>query len=562
MNTSCRTGKEAKVSSGHPKTQEVSKNHTANRETFFSGVMVLTISNLLVKALGMLFKIPMNYIMGDTGMGYYNAAYTIYTFFYMLSTAGLPAAVSIMVSASRAVGKLKQSKRILHIALLLFCIIGILGTAALLLFPDELAGIIGAPPASVCIIAVAPTLFFVCIASVLRGYFQGCSRMAPTAVSQLLEAFCKVAAGILCALYAIRSGFPHHTVAAYAVLGLTLGSGISMLYLIITGLYSRNDTGTLPESGVTEGNRVILSRLASIAVPITISSAVMSLTGMIDAVLIQRLLQQNGLSQEAATTLYGNYTSLAVPMFNLPPVLVYPIAYALVPLLTRYRAEGHTGMEKSRQRISSALRIAVIIGAPCALGLSVLSEPILALLYRSSSAAAAAPLLTILAPSSLLVCVLAITNSVLQSIGKARLPVYSMLAGAGVKILTTMLFIPEIGITAAPVSTFLCYLTVTVMNLFFTMRHAEIRLNARTAFFGPLLAAVVCSVCARTVFKLLTLCVSDRIAVLPAVAAAVPVYFLLIGKLDVLQPEDLELLPKGGKLQKILKIQNRKNTLS
>ncbi len=550
MNTSLPSVTDVQEPQQPKKTQDTRKtSHIPAGESFFSGVLVLTISNLLVKALGMLFKIPMNYIVGDTGMGYYNAAYTIYTFFYMLSTAGLPTAVSILVSAARAAGKKNQCRRILKISLALFCVIGTLGCAVMFFFAGELADLIGASPSVYCIIAVSPTLFFICIASALRGYFQGLSRMTPTAISQFLEAFCKVAAGILCAVYAIRQGYAPHIIAAYAVLGLTLGSAVSMLYLIIAGLYSRGTALSVPENPDTDGIRPILSRLAAIAVPITISSAVMSLTGMIDAVLIQRLLQQSGMAQETATTLYGNYTSLAVPMFNLPPVLVYPIAYAMVPLLTRYRTEKN-GEYRSRSLISSALRMSVLIGAPCAMGLSVLSEPILNLLYRASSAETAAPLLTLLAPSSLLVCVLAVTNSVLQSIGKAGLPVLSMLAGAVVKILCTILLIPHTGITAAPVSTFFCYLTVTAMNLYFMLRHTGVQPELGRTVFRPVAAAAVCALTALAGYRLLVYILPEKLAVLPAIILAAAVYGLLIRGMHVLGEEDLALLPKGEKLRK------------
>jgi len=542
------------------KTQEIrKKNHTHAGESFFSGVLVLTVSNLLVKELGMLFKIPMNYIVGDTGMGYYNAAYTIYTFFYMLSTAGLPTAVSILVSAAHAAGKRNQCRRILQISLALFCGIGTLGCAVMFAYAGELASLIGAPPAAYCIIAVSPTLFFICIASALRGYFQGLYRMTPTAVSQFLEAFCKVGIGILCAVYAIRQGYDPPVIAAYTVMGLTMGSAVSMLYLIFAGLYSRETSMPVPEDPAVENGKKLLTRLAGIAVPIAVSSAVMSLTGMIDAVMIQRLLQQNGMTQETATTLYGNYTSLAVPMFNLPPVLVYPIAYAMVPLLTRYRTEKN-GEKRSLNLISSALRMAVLIGAPCALGLSVLSEPILSLLYRSSSAETAAPLLTLLAPSSLLVCVLAVTNSVLQSIGKAGLPVLSMLAGAAVKILCTALLIPHTGITAAPISTFFCYLTVTAVNLFFMLRHTGVHPELGRTLFRPVAAASVCAVTALGGYRLLVCILPEKLAVLPAIVLAAVVYCLLIREMCVLDEEDLALLPKAEKLRKWLMKPKKSNS--
>ncbi len=523
------------------------------KETFFSGVLILTISNLLVKVLGMFFKIPMNYIMGDTGMGYYNAAYTIYTFFYMLSTAGLPTAVSVMTAETKAAGEHGQSRRILYTALLLFGILGTAGTAVLAFLPEEMASAIGAEPAAVSIITVAPALLFICISSAFRGYFQGCSRMMPTAISQLLEALCKTGAGILGALYAIRRNEPPHIVAAYAILGLTIGSAVSMLYLLAAGFHGRRET--LSEGKNVQPTGAVINKLAAIALPITLSSAVMSLTGMIDTVLLQRLLQNTGMPQEAATTLYGNYTSLAVPMFNLPPVLVYPIAYALVPVLSACHTKGDERRSEKQQLTSSALRISVLIGAPCAFGLTVLSEPILKLLYREASAESAAPLLTLLAPSSLFVCVLAITNAVLQSVGKAALPMYSMLTGAAAKSFAVWVLVPHIGIAAAPVSTCICYVIVTAMNLYFMMRCTGASVRFADTFLKPFAAAAVCAVSAYGMHRVFRLCLPDKAAVLPAIAGAAVVYLLCVKRMRILHSEDLVMLPGSRRIRKWLDIE-------
>ena len=163
---------------------------------FFSGVLVLTITNLLVKFIGLMFKIPMHGIIGDEGMGYYNSAYTFYTYLYMVSTAGLPTAISIMISDSRANRQIKQVKRIFHISLLLFIVIGIISTMIMFFGAGLMSTAIGAAPTRYSIMAIAPTLLFICITSSLRGYFQGYQQMIPTAISQFLEAAAKLGVGI------------------------------------------------------------------------------------------------------------------------------------------------------------------------------------------------------------------------------------------------------------------------------------------------------------------------------------------------------------------------------
>ncbi len=480
-----------------------SKKTTKRRITggFLTGVVLLTVSNLLVKVTGLLFKIPMNHIVGDTGMGYYNSAYSIYTLFYMLSTSGLPVALSVMVSSRRAVGKTVAAKRAYRMAMALFFIMGLSVCCLMLFGAGFLSNLIRSERSALSVVVAAPTILFVCVSAALRGYFQGCGNMAPTAVSQLLEALGKLIFGIGAAFYAVRRGYEIHVVSAFAVSGLTVGSFLGMLWLL-AARFLRGDKDLLAEgvpiSYENTPRRRIFSELITIALPVTLSASVMSLTGTIDTAMIQRILSET-MSAEAAATIYGNYTSLAVPMFNLPPVLVYPIAYALLPALTA--AHGSGQREKVNTGIETALRYAVIIGLPCALGLSVLADPILCLLYKDSSAHAAAGLLTLLAPSSFFVCILAITNAVLQALGKERLPVISMFCGAVVKCTSGGLLLHWYGINGAPISTFLCYLTVTVLNFIFVIRVSGIRLSFWRVFGRPLAAGVLCAWTALFVYQ-------------------------------------------------------------
>lgn len=510
---------------------------------FVGGIIILTVSNLLVKVTGLLFKIPMNYIMGDTGMGYYNSAYSIYTLFYMLSTSGLPVAISVTVSEKRAQGKIGSAKKVFHLALAVFAAIGLIAFALMFFASGKLALLISSELSAMSIAAAAPTILFVCVSGAYRGYFQGCGNMMPTAVSQLIEAMGKLLIGIACALYAIRMGAEIHVVAAYAVFGLTAGSFVGMLYLIITG-FVRGDRDLVTEHEIdytSDKTGSIFKRFLAISIPVTLSASVMSLTNTLDTAMIQRILILSGMTAEEATAAYGNYTSLAVPLFNLPPVLIYPIAYSLVPAVA---AAGEGKIEAAKEKITMSLRYALIIGLPCAMGLSALSDPILCLLYNDTSAHAASMLLTLLAPSSLLVCILAITNSVLQGCGKEKMPVISMLVGGGVKLLSGMLLIKLCGISGAPMSTFLCYLTVTVMNLAFTVRYTKVRLTPGM-LYKPLLSAVVCSLSAVLVNSILKPALGSSPACVSSVLVAAVVYLTMLILLGEVSLTDIKNIIKS-----------------
>ena len=523
---------------------------------FFSGVLVLTICNLLEKAIGLLFKIPIVNIIGDEGMGYFNSAYTIYTWLYMISTSGLPVAVLILVSRSRAQGRFKESRAIFRAALSMFLALGTVGTALMIFgahfFAEDL---MKSGPTYLSIIAVAPTLFFICISSAMRGYFQGHQQMLPTGISHVIEAVCKLVIGILFATWAIGQGYEIHIVAAYTILGVTIGVFIGMVFLTVTKILFREEKYNVEflelANDEVAPRKKIYKDLITIAIPITVSASVTSLSSLIDAVMVQSRLQTAfGISQEEATAIYGNYTSLAVPFFNLPPVVVYPIANAIVPLLSAAIVAA------DEKRLSflrgSAIRIVSMIGVPCAFGMAVMSEPILKLLFRESAAEQAAPLLSILAPATLFLCLLAISNSILQAHHRERVPIISMLSGAAVKLITNYILMGQVGIYGTPISTVLCYVTAVAVNFYFIRRYVGKLPGVSAIFFKPVLASLVAMAGCVAVYRLGDLFLPAKLATLAGIFAAVVLYFAFIFLFKAITREEILLLPKGQKIYSLL----------
>ena len=564
------------------------KGQKTSTKLFVNGVLILTVSNILVKAIGLLFKIPLHDILGDDGMGYFNAAYTIYTTFFMVSTAGLPVAISYMISRSRAAGNFVQVKKIMRIAFAVFFVIGAVGTCALFFgsgfFSENVAKI---PESKYCIMAIAPTLFFVCLTSAFRGYFQGHQVMWPTAVSQLLESLGKLLIGILLANWSIGRGDALPVTAAWTIFGLTIGVLCGMGFIWITKLlyntqhinaeYELPDSYSMPSASA----KSLLRELVVIAIPVTLSSSVMSLANLIDLTVISRQLQAIGFTTKGAAALYGNYTTLAVPMFNLIPVLVYPIGYSLVPMISALLVKKEK--EEAKRVTTSSLKTAAILSMPCTVGMAVLSFPILSLIYgnasllmkytaegselltdkmfmsyvtqTTSSASLAAPLLSILAVSSFLVCMLAITNSILQAHKKPYLPLISMLIGAAVKIAASFLLIgnPAIGIYGAPISTDICYIVVVVCNFYFCARYADFRPSVRKVFVKPLISAALCGLAAIGTYALAAKVLGpSRLITLVAIAAAGVVYFAALLLLRALEKEDFDFIPKGQTVYRLL----------
>ena len=512
------------------------------KQSVVGGVAILAFASILVKAIGMFYKIPLTYVLGDEGMGYFNAAYTIYAWLYMLSTAGFPVAVSIVVSEARGKGQGQMVGRALKVSAIALVLIGSVTTAAMMVFARQIATALGTEGAYHTVLAIAPTLFLICITSFFRGCFQGYQNMVPTAVSQLIEAVGKVVIGMGLAMYAKGQGQPLTVISAYGVMGVTLGTLIGTLYLGIRFLLAKAK-GELKvqerEVQVADARPRVLGRLLSIALPVTISASVMSLTSLIDLGMIIRRLTSIGYTQAEATAIYGNYTTLVVPMFNLPSVLITPIASGIIPALSLCASQGDE--EGARNIMHGAFRTVAFIAVPAAFGLALFSRPILSLLYPQESAEAAYQLLTTIAPAVYFVCVLTLSNAVLQAHGLAKVSMVTMLVGGILKVVVGYLLLgnPSIGIFGSPIGTSICYGVAMLANLAVIIYRIGYQPQASHLLLRPTLASIFGILPIALLYAQLINPVSSRIYTLLFIALAVVLYALFAYLVGAFQKEDL-----------------------
>lgn len=527
------------------------------KKTFLSGVLLLTLSTVLVKIIGLLYKIPMLSYLGAVGMGYFNSAYEIYALFCVISTAGLPVALSVLISASLAKGNEEGAQKVFRASMLIFLIIGAAGTAAMIFFAPSFCKMIQSENAYGCILAISPTVFLVCLSSALRGYFQGYQRMLPTALSQLLEAIGKLAFGLLLAKWALERGYDTPTVAAAAGVGLTLGTLLSLVYLILEKLFfqakrKRGKAASKPQN--TEKYREIWGSLVKLAVPMTLGASAVSLTKLIDMTMILRQLQAIGYTEIAANDAYGSYTTLALSVFGLLPTLVNSIALPLVPMLSASIAEGNR--ERQAQMIRSSYRLTALFAIPASLGISAFSRPVLLLLFGNEPSAidTAAPLLSILGISVFLSCMITATNSVLHAYRSVNKPVLAMLVGALLKIVSAYLLIgnERIGLYGAPISTLLCNLAVVALNLWFAYGLCK-DADLSGVFWKPFAASAVSTGIAYGAYLWLVLRFGEHaifgMGGILLTGALYLVFACLFGALDT---EDLLAMPIGTKICAVL----------
>ena len=534
----------------------VEEKQSSAKKVFFSGVLLLGLSTVLVKIIGLIYKIPMLTYLGTEGMGYFNSAYEIYALFCVISTAGLPVALSVLISAAIAKGRADEVRKIYRGALSVFLSVGALGSGVMLVFAKQFCAIIRSENAYYCILAISPTVFFICLSSALRGYFQGHQRMHPTAISQVIEAIGKLGFGLLFAYLALENGHPTPVVAAFAGVGLTLGTVFATLYLLIEKLRfeKRNTAGADVEGGSTSSYREIWKSLSRLSVPMTLGASVVSLTKLIDMTMILRRLQAIGYSEALANEAYGSYTTLALSVYALLPTLVNSLALPLVPMLSA--AIATKDLEKQAQMVGISYRLTALFAIPASLGLTAFSYPILKLLFSgdASAVAIAAPLLSCLGVSVFLSCMITATNSVLHAYQVVNRPILALLAGALVKVLIAYFLIghPSVALMGAPISTFFCNAVVVICNLSFVAGYCKPP-TVRASFLRPLLAsALAIGLSWGMDLGMRAWLGENRLYTLLSLGAAVLLYLLFACVLGAVQKEDILALPMGKPVYSVL----------
>lgn len=531
---------------------------TEKKQSFLGGAAVLAAGIVIVKIIGAVFKIPLLNILGETGAADFNNAYNIYAMLLTLSTAGLPVALSKMVSEANTLGKHRQAQRIFRVSFTVFLTLGVLSFILMWWGNDYLAALLHNPRAAYGIRALAPAVVCVGCLSAFRGYAQGRFHMTPTAVSQIIEALCKLVIGLALALWLLREGYPDYIAAAGAIMGVTIGTIISLIYMALDHLRHRTPADN---SEPCDGSGAIFRRLLAIAVPITLSSSMVSIITLIDTSLVQGQLQSAlGLSLDESRALYGTY-SACMTLYNLPSSLMIALTASVIPTVSAAlarRDRAHTS-----RVVGSSFRVTALLAFPMGFGLWALAEPIFKLLYSRYDVTLGGPLLATLGIASIFVCIMLITNSILQSYGRVNVPIVTMLIGGVVKIALNynLVAIPKVNIHGAPIGTLVCFALTALLNLVIVARTMEDKPNYFALFFKPLLASFLMAMSAKLAYRVLTRVIvlsSTRLSLIlcvgGAIGVAVVVYAVLVLALRIITRDDLALLPKGEKVAKILKI--------
>ena len=524
------------------------------KQNFLQGTALLAMATAIVKVIGAFYKIPLNAIIGEQGFGYFNTAYEIYNVLLMISTAGLPVAMSRMISQASSLKHYNQVRRIYNTARGIFLGLGITGTLLMTLFCRQLARFQNQPDAWAAIGFLGPCVLLICIMSTFRGFFQGQSNMLPTSISQVLEAIVKLIVGIAAAWLLLKTTGSVALAAGGAILGVTMSCLVSSVYLF--GCF-RKVYPQMPET--TDQPRSFSDTakgLLIIAIPITLGSAGLQFLTMLETkIYMGRLLEFY--TQSAADTMRGIY-GMTQTIFNMPCAFITPITISIIPAITAQLTTCNDAEAKYTEE--SAIRITGLISMPCAFGLGLLAEPVTALLggYTGDNLVLATRLMTILGFSIMFNAVVLVTTAIMQAHGYAGRPVINMLLGGLLKLAAVYILTgnPAIGIVGTPVGTLLCYIAIAVLNISSIRQLLEHPPAIVKNLLRPFLAALTMGVFVFASFMGLKMLGFDSRLILcgAPIAVGVLVYVVAAVKFKVVTREDCLLLPKGEKIAKLLKL--------
>ena len=530
----------------------------SKKQSFLGGAAILAAAVAIVKVIGAVYKIPFGNIVGSEGQTYFNVAYNIYNVLLTISTAGLPLAISKLTSEAHAQGRENEKRKIFRTAIWLFFGLGLVGSALMFFGAEQLADFMNEPLGYWPIRALAPAVFCVCLLACMRGYTQGQGNMKPTAISQILEAMCKLVLGLSLAWYFIKLGMGLDMAAAGAILGVTVGTILSMCFLVFYLVTHRDRSASLdvpPSSGV------LMKKILMIGVPITLSNSAMSIITLVDTKIVLGRLQDIPSLADSAATLFGQY-QFGMNLINLPPSFVYPVTMSLIPFAAA--AISRRDHAAAGRIVSSAFRLIATLTIPAGVGLSVLGGPALMMLYpaQQTDAVAAGPHMRWLGIACIFICIMTLTNAILQTYGKEKIPIITVIIGGITKIVMNYILVgnPNINIHGAPISTLCCYAVIVVLNLFFVWKYSPEKPHYMQLFAKPVVASALMGGAARAVYGFVDRALvsghsaygANAIATMVGILAGVAVYGVLVIALRILRAEDVKSIPHGAKIIKLL----------
>ena len=531
------------------------------KNSFASNVLMLMISQVIIKILGLVYRLAITNAegFGDVGNGYYAAGYQVYSVLLIISSQGIPGAVSKLVSNKVATGKYKEAHRIFKVSMLVFAIIGFIASLSLFLFSDFIStNILKVPDVTYVLKVLAPAIFFVCVSAVIRGYFAGLGTMKASSVSQALEQFFNCVLTVTF-VYALIGKEPY-VMAAGGNLSTTLSILLSFSYLIV--FYKSNIKKYSEESDeVVDTSKKATKELSKTiiltAIPLTIGSIISVVTTFIDTVTVSNLIQiaysgilgSKELLEKEAMRLTGILSKVDT-LVNLPLAINLSFYSALIPEITSSIAKKD--YKSASRKITFSISTSLLIVIPCAIGFITLAEPILTMLYPNASDGA--HILQIASVTMIFVAMNHTLQGSLFGLGKMYVPALALLTGSVVKICLNLILIrnPNINIYGAMISSFVCQI-ITFTIIYTTLKKSiDFKIDVKNGILKPLLSGIIMSLVIIVTYILLNKILGNSLTTIICILLGAVSYLVLILLLKTLSKNDICSLPKGEKIYNLL----------
>lgn len=523
-------------------------------QSFLGGAAILVIAGITSKVLGAIYRIPLARLIGPEGMGLYGMAYPLYAMILALSTAGIPVAISKLVAEKLTEDKPERAGAIFRVANRALFLSGLFFTVLTVVLSHILVNgrLLRDARAFWPLVATAPAVLLVSVNSALRGYFQGFQDMRPTAVSQVIEQLLRAATALILGYMLLPRGLEFAAAgASFGAVTGAFGAWVMLYWYLRTSAAGKVAAAPWPDDW-----RPVLKQILVLAIPVSLSSLVMPIMQELDVLLVPIRLEAAGYTVSEATSLFGQLTQMALTLINLPVIVTGALAVSLVPAVSAAQTEKNK--ERLQRYIGTAVRVTILLELPAVAGLYLLATPIMGLLYDLPEAG---PVLAALAMSCLFLGLNQTTAGILQGLGRSDLPVWSLVAGAGVKVVFTYVFtgLPALGIRGAAWATVVTFIVAAMLNARFINSLVGLPWNLNEFVLKPLGATLAMGAVVIFGYKFMQPTLGSNKATLLTIGLGIISYAILLLAVRAINLEDIALLPGiGPKLARYLPLENRK----
>ena len=539
------------------------KSKKIKKEGFMKGVVILMLSQIFIKIMGLMYRMYLTNRegFGDKGNAIYGSGFQIYALLLTISSIGVPNAVSKIVSERVAIGDHRGAHKVFKIALITFGTIGFLCSLFLFYMAKDIANNwIQIPEAEMSLTALSPSIFFVSIICVIRGYFNGRQFIKVTANSKKIEKIFKMTLTIIIdEILAIISGSDTSIMAGGANIATTISSILCFVYLYIYYSTVKKEIAREVKDSVNyryKGIIKIIKEILCVSIPMSLTPILSTINKNIDSVTVVRGLK-NFMSESMAKAEYGILTGKVDTLVTMPMSFNIAFTTALVPSVSSAKATGE--WKNAKKRIEFSILITILIGLPCSIGMIIFAQPILNLLFPNQVSGAF--ILQVSATSILFIVLEQTISGVLQGIGKPMVPAIALSIGVIVKFIINSVLIPVNpkeflfgGTSGAAIATTICHMIASIIDIKIMKKYIKLEINKKDYIIKPILACIMMGICSICTYKILLSIISEKLCTIISIFVAIVVYIMSALCLKIFSKSNMYMIPFGQKLYKILQL--------